>query len=121
VSETNPLQLARALLTALLFQGVLFAVHIAREFWAASGVFTSAALLGLTDVDALTASMTRDVATTLSAEAAATGVALGVLTNTAMKLGLSLVFGSRRFKLIAGSALALMFVALAALLALRQF
>jgi uncharacterized membrane protein (DUF4010 family) len=120
VSDTNPLQLARALVTALLFQGVLFAVHIAREFWAASGVFTSAAILGLTDVDALTVSMTRDVATTLSPEVAATGVAIGVLTNTAMKLGLSLVFGSRRFKLIAGGALALMFVALAALLALRH-
>ena len=34
-------------------------VHLAREMWGQSGVLTSAAILGLTDVDALTVSMAR--------------------------------------------------------------
>jgi uncharacterized membrane protein (DUF4010 family) len=58
-SPHNPLQLAAALQMAVLFQAVLMVVHGARELWGTSGVFTSAAVLGLTDVDALTISMAR--------------------------------------------------------------
>ncbi len=97
---------------ALLFQAVLMAVHLAGEAWGQSGVLTSAAVLGLTDVDALTVSMARGVAQTVSPAVAATAIAVGVLANTAMKLGLALFFGSRRFRAIAGGALALMLVAI---------
>jgi uncharacterized membrane protein (DUF4010 family) len=62
VSQHNPLQLSAALQMAALFQVVLMAVYAARALWGTSGVFTSAAVLGLTDVDALTVSMARDVA-----------------------------------------------------------
>jgi uncharacterized membrane protein (DUF4010 family) len=116
-SQPNPLRLADALQMAALFQIVLMAVYVARESWGASGVFTSAAVLGLTDVDALTLSMAREVAYTISPAVAATAIAIGVLTNTAMKLGLALVFGSTRFRIIAGGALLLMLVALGAALA----
>ena len=120
VTPQNPLQLTQALQMALLFQGVLMAVHLTHEIWGASGVMTSAAVLGLTDVDALTLSMTREVARSVSPAAAATGIAIGVLTNTGMKLTLALSLGSRRFRIVAGGALALMFAALAVgLVALR--
>jgi uncharacterized membrane protein (DUF4010 family) len=108
----NPLQLSRALQMAILFQGVLMAVYLARETWGESGVFTSAAILGLTDVDALTVSMARGVAQTVSPAVAATAIAIGVLANTAMKLSLALFFGSRTFRTIAGGALALMLLAI---------
>lgn len=117
VPQRNPLQLAGALQMAVLFQAVLMAVHLARSLWGSSGVFTSAAVLGLTDVDALTISMAREVAPTASAAVAATAIAIGVLANTAMKLAAALLLGSRRFKLIAGGALAAMLVALAGALA----
>jgi uncharacterized membrane protein (DUF4010 family) len=115
----NPLQLKAALQMAVLFQTVLMAVHAARRIWGASGIFTSAAILGLTDVDALTLSMTRDVAQTVSPAIAAAAIATGILANTTMKLGLALFFGTPRFRLIAGGALAAMLVALAAALAWR--
>jgi uncharacterized membrane protein (DUF4010 family) len=121
VVQGNPLQLIGALQMAALFQAVLMAVYIARDVWGQSGVFTSAAILGLTDVDALTVSMAREIGKSVSPEVAATGIAVGVLTNTAMKLGLALVFGSRTFALIAGGALLLMLGSLAAALALYQF
>jgi uncharacterized membrane protein (DUF4010 family) len=114
VSMRNPLQLAGALQMAVLFQVVLLVVHIAREAWGTSGVLTTAAILGLTDVDALTVSMTRDVAQTVSQAIAATAIAVGVLANTGMKLGLAVFFGSPRFRALAGGALALMFLALGA-------
>jgi uncharacterized membrane protein (DUF4010 family) len=119
VPQSHPLQLTAALQMAALFQGVLMMVFIAREMAGTSGVLTSAAMLGLTDVDALTVSMVRDVATTLSPAVAATGIAIGVLTNTMMKLGLALFFGDRTFKLIAGGALASMLVAQGAAVAFQ--
>jgi uncharacterized membrane protein (DUF4010 family) len=112
----NPLQLQAALQMAVLFQAVLMAVHLVGNVWGQSGVFTSAAVLGLTDVDALTMSMARDVATTGSPAIAATAIAVGVLANTAMKLGLGILFGAARFRVIAGGALALMLVAIGAAL-----
>jgi uncharacterized membrane protein (DUF4010 family) len=112
--QQNPLQLFAALKMAVLFQAVLMTVHAARELWGESGVFTSAAALGLTDVDALTVSMAREVARTVSPAVAATAIAIGILANTAMKLGIALILGSRSFRMLAGGALALMLVVLAA-------
>ena len=108
----NPLQLAAALQMAVLFQAVLMAVYLAREVAGESGVLTTAAVLGLTDVDALTVSMAKGVAQAMSPAVAATAIAVGVLSNTAMKLGLALVFGSAGFRAIAGGALAMMLVVL---------
>jgi uncharacterized membrane protein (DUF4010 family) len=104
---------------AALFQGVLFGVYAARQMWGASGIFASAALLGLTDVDALTVSMTRDVAQHLSVTIGAAAIAIGVLSNTTMKLGMALVLGSGRFRMIASSALAAMLAAGAIVLAVQ--
>jgi uncharacterized membrane protein (DUF4010 family) len=120
VSVRNPLQLAAALQMAVLFQAVLMAVHFVGNVWGQSGVFTSAAVLGLTDVDALTVSMTRGVAATASPAVAGTAIAVGVLANTAMKLGLAIFFGAPRFRAIAGGSLALMFVTTGAALLFLQ-
>lgn len=115
----NPLQLGAALQMALLFQSVLMLVYAAREGWGTSGVFTSAAVLGLTDVDALTISMARDVAQAVSPAVAAAAIAIGVFSNTAMKLGLAVSLGSAQFRLVAGGALAMMLAALGVTLAFR--
>lgn len=116
LAQQNPLQLGAALQMAALFQGVLMAVHAARDTWGQSGVLTSAAVLGLTDVDALTVSMTRGIAQSASPEIAATAIAVGILANTGMKLGLALLFGTARFRTIAGGALVLMLIGIAAAL-----
>ena len=112
VPVRNPLQLGAALQMAILFQAVLMAVHLVGNVWGQSGVLTSAAVLGLTDVDALTVSMARGVAATDSPAVAATAIAVGVLANTAMKLGLAVFFGAPGFRIIAGGALMLMLVAI---------
>lgn len=79
---------------------------------------TSAAILGLTDVDALTVSMARGVAKTVSSAVAAQAIASGVLANTALKLGVALFFGSARFGTIVGGTLVLMILTAAAALVL---
>lgn len=114
VEERNPLQLSAALQMAGLFQIVLVIVSLARARWGAAGVLTTAAVLGLTDVDALTVSMARNVALTVSLKTAALAIAVGILANTAVKLGVALFVGSPAFRLIAGGALLLMAAATAA-------
>jgi uncharacterized membrane protein (DUF4010 family) len=109
----NPLQLVPALQTAALFQVVLVSVHVIRQWWGASGVVVTAGVLGLTDVDALTVSMTREVAGALSPETAALGITVGVLANTVMKLVVTLALGERRFVVRAGGMLLLQLTALA--------
>lgn len=121
MTQQNPLQLASALQMAVLFQAVLMVVYVARERWGESGIYASAALAGLTDADALTISMARDVAFAISPAVAAIGIAIGVLTNTGVKLILALVLGSPAFRWITGGALALMLAALGAALALAGF
>jgi uncharacterized membrane protein (DUF4010 family) len=56
---SNPLQLSAAVQMALLFQAVIMVVGLARARWGQAGMFSTAAVLGLTDVDALTVSMWR--------------------------------------------------------------
>ena len=116
--EDNPLQLLEALRMAALFQLVLMAVYFVSHTWGDAGVLTTAALLGLTDVDALTMSMARGMSDGLSLELAARAIAIGVAANTALKLALALVFSAGSFRSIAGGTLAAMLCAGLAWLAL---
>jgi uncharacterized membrane protein (DUF4010 family) len=113
----NPLQLVDALRMAALFQIVLMAVHLANRMWGASGVLTTAAVLGLTDVDALTMSMARGMSSAAPLELAARAIAIGVAANTALKLAVALVFSAGWFRGIAGGTLAAMLCAAVAWLA----
>jgi uncharacterized membrane protein (DUF4010 family) len=107
-ARRNPLQLSHALQMAVLFQIVLMAVHVARGLWGEIGIYASAAVLGLTDVDALTLSMARGVGGSGSLDVAAAAIAIGVLTNTALKALIAILFGTPAFRGIAAGTLAAM-------------
>jgi uncharacterized membrane protein (DUF4010 family) len=113
----NPLQLRAALEMAIMFQVVLFGVHLAREFLGARGVLISGFVLGLTDMDALTISMARSAASGVSVELAARAIAIGIVANTLLKVVIALVVGRGRFARDAAIPLAAMGVALGVMLA----
>lgn len=81
----NPLALGASLRMALLFQVVLYAVAWSRSRFGAAGVLGSAALLGLTDMDALTLSMARQT----EVEIAAKALGIGLLANNALKTAIA--------------------------------
>jgi uncharacterized membrane protein (DUF4010 family) len=110
--ERNPLGLGSAIKMVLAFQGVLLAVPAAERLWGSAGVLGSAALLGLTDMDALTYSMAR-LGMTGEAPLAAQAIAVGLLSNTILKLGLVLVVGSAGFRRVAGPGLLALGITLA--------
>ena len=101
----NPLQLRDAIAMALLFQVVLFAVFYLRQWIGEGGLMAGGFVLGLTDVDALTLSMTRSVQTGTTIVAAGRAIATGVIANSLLKAVIAAAAGSGRFRWRAGGSL----------------
>jgi uncharacterized membrane protein (DUF4010 family) len=109
----NPLQVGPALRMAVTFQIVLFGVTLVRQWFGTTGLLASGAFLGVTDVDALTISMTKSATTGVDPHIAAEAIAVGILVNCVMKTALALALGTRKFGRWAGPAIAAMGVAIA--------
>lgn len=107
-SARNPLHLGTAILLAAGFQAVLMLMVFVRDHFGAVGVLTSAGLLGLTDMDALTLSMSRMAEDHDLVDLAALAMAVGVIANTSLKLTVSLVLGAAAFRRRAGAGLVLL-------------
>jgi uncharacterized membrane protein (DUF4010 family) len=108
---TNPLQFWASLQITVLFQLVLYAVYWMGRRWGAQGLFVSGAVLGLTDVDALTLSMARG-GHGETWQVAARALAIGILSNTLLKGVVSLAVGKGRYRWLAGGGLAILAAAL---------
>jgi uncharacterized membrane protein (DUF4010 family) len=108
----NPLELRAALQMAVLFQFVLFGVAFAESRFGTAGLYGSAAVLGLSDVDALTVSMAQRAAADTPAAIAAAALTVGILTNTLVKTAIALVVGRGPFRWMATAGLGLLAVAL---------
>lgn len=94
----NPLGLWQAIQMAIAFQVVLLGLAWIQNTVGTPGVLMTAFVLGLTDVDALTLSMSRMGADAALRQLAATAIAVGVLANTLLKLTLTIALGSRAFQ-----------------------
>jgi uncharacterized membrane protein (DUF4010 family) len=114
--EANPLRLLAAIRMAVAFQIAIIVLAWVRDTWGTAGLFATSAALGLTDMDALTVSMSRPEAN-LGASMAARAIAIGILANTLMKLVLVVTIGRSAYRrraalglasLAAGSAIGLM-------------
>ena len=93
----NPFSLTQAAKFAAFFAVVLLAVKIVEEHFPPGGLYVVAALAGLTDVDAITLSMS-EFAKSGEARIAVIGIVVAALANTLVKSGMAFA--------IAGSALA---------------
>lgn len=109
----NPLQFWSSLQMAAVFQIVLYVVHWLEGRFGNSGLLVSGAILGFTDVDALTISMARGLETT-DWNVAAQALCIGILSNTLLKAIIAMALGAGRFRLYALAGLAGMGIALGA-------
>src|SRR5262249_237562 len=114
---SNPLQFTSALQMAVLFQIVLFGVRWAQSSWGQTGLFVSATILGLTDMDALVISMSKSAVPQLLPATVALAIMIGVLANTVLKLILGMVVGEGRFRRIVGLGLSVVAIACAVVIA----
>lgn len=106
----NPLQLTAALQMALVFVGVMLLVNVVQDSFGQAGVLTTAAVLGSTDVDALTLSIVREVAPQAPGTAVL-ALAIGVTANTTLKTIIAVALGAPAFRRLVGATLAAMVAA----------
>jgi len=93
---TNPFQLRPALFFGAVFAVVLLVSESAHSLLGESGVYVTAFVSGLADVDAITLTLSRLAADgTISNHVAATGIVIGAIANTIVKAGLAWVIGTR--------------------------
>jgi uncharacterized membrane protein (DUF4010 family) len=92
----------------LAFQVVLMAIHVVERAFGSGGVLWSAAVVGLTDVDAITVAMARLGERPEMFGTAAKAIAIAVLANTALKLGVTVVLGAPAFRRVASVGLGLL-------------
>ncbi|MBR9979074.1 MAG: DUF4010 domain-containing protein, partial [Bacteroidetes bacterium] len=90
----NPFELKSAIQFGLIFAVILFASKAAELYLGDGGVYLTAALAGLTDVDAITLSMANLSRTTLSEHTAAVAILIAAVSNTLVKAGMTVVLGA---------------------------
>jgi len=96
----NPFELGPALRFAGLLVLILFLVEGGRRLLGDTGVYLVASLSGLTDVDAITLSLSNSAQADLSEVVAVRGIFLAALSNSLVKAGLVLFIGGRALALL---------------------
>lgn len=91
----NPFELGSALRFAGLLVVILFLVEAGQRLLGDTGVYLVSLLSGLTDVDAITLSLSSSAHTDLSQSVAVRGIFLAALSNSLVKAGLVLAIGGR--------------------------
>ncbi len=88
----NPLSFKTAVGFGLLYGLVVLLAHLTQEHFGSGGLLTLASLSGLTDVDAITLTITKMLQHELTVTLAAQAILVACISNTLLKLGLGLVF-----------------------------
>lgn len=105
---STPFSLTQAIKFGLLYAAILLLVTIVGDVWGGgAGLLLVAALAGSTDVDAITLSMSQYAQDGGGMGIAAAAIVIASLTNTAVKGGMALAFGSAAYRrrLVAGMAI----------------
>lgn len=99
---SNPFQLGQALKLGLLFAAVRLVSAAAHDFFGDTGLYVSALLAGLTDVDAITISVAQmhKAGDKIGTGTAVFAITLAAISNTLTKGGIALVLGGQKVGLI---------------------
>lgn len=89
----NPLALATAVMFGVILAVVLLGTHYLRNWLGTGGIYAAAAMSGVTDVDALTISVSRLVGGEILAANGAIAIFIAASVNTTVKGGISFFVG----------------------------
>ncbi len=92
----NPLELSEALKLGLLFGLILGSIGFFQGRFGDTGVYVVSALSGLTDVDAITLSLSKLAGSKISQITALYGIIIATGVNSLVKLGIVFVLGGRK-------------------------
>ncbi len=94
----NPLNLRTALIFAVLYASILFIINFSNDHIGSSGIYLTTAIASLTDVNAITISLTKLVGDTLTLKTGLNAIILATLCNTIIKIGIALWAGSKELR-----------------------
>src|SRR6185369_7895198 len=97
IAVSTPFSLTQAVKFGLLFAVILLLVKIVGGLGRQEGLYLVAGLAGLTDVDAITLSMSQ-YARGGSSQIATIAIIIATLTNTAVKAGMAVMIGSADYR-----------------------
>ncbi len=93
----NPLKIKTALIFAFIFAIVILASERANSLFGTTGVYLTAFISGLADVDAITLSLSKISSEgTISNQVATTGIVLAAISNTMVKVSLTWILGTKK-------------------------
>jgi uncharacterized membrane protein (DUF4010 family) len=103
----NPLNLLNAIGFAALFIAIMLAVYFADKWLGNAGLLISGIISGFADVDAINISMSKFALSSSKVNIAVLTIVAAVLSNTAVKTGISIFKGSKDLRKSAGLAFAI--------------
>ena len=94
----EPLNLREAVFFGFLYTGILLLVSYANSQFGTKGIYISSAIAALTDIDAITISMSKLAGDSVSMLTAQNAILLATLCNTIVKIGIALWAGSKEIR-----------------------
>ncbi|UCH25127.1 MAG: MgtC/SapB family protein [Trueperaceae bacterium] len=106
IQLTNPFELRPALQFAALFVLILLLTRAADEFFGQEGLYLAIVLAGVTQLDAVTLSLGKQIGGGLDYHVASKSLAIAIASNNVFKAALALAIGSRPFgRIVTGTLL----------------
>jgi uncharacterized membrane protein (DUF4010 family) len=94
----KPLNLKGALVFGVLYMVIIFAVAYANSVFGESGIYLASGIAGLSDVDAITISVSKLALGSISSVSAQNAILIATLSNTLVKIGISVWAGSQELR-----------------------
>ncbi|MFZ2283763.1 MAG: MgtC/SapB family protein [Lutibacter sp.] len=94
----DPLNIKNAVFFGIFYMGILLLVSYANHTYGTKGIYVSSAISALTDIDAITISVSKLGGTTMNLLIAQNAILLATLSNTVVKIGIAVFTGSRPLK-----------------------
>ena len=94
----DPLNIKNAVFFGIFYVGILLLVSYANHTYGTKGIYVSSAISALTDIDAISISVSKLGGTTMNILLAQNAILIATLSNTVVKIGIALFIGSTQLK-----------------------
>lgn len=94
VKKGKPLDLKGAFVFGIIFVAITLIVSYSNDVFGASGIFLSSAIAGLSDIDAITISVSKLAGGSIDLDLASKSVLIATISNTLVKMGIGVWAGS---------------------------
>ncbi len=94
----KPLNLSGALLFGVIFTAILFLVAFTNDYFGKQGIYFTSGVAGLTDVDAITISVSKLANDNITLFSAQNAILIATISNTLLKFGIALWTGSKEIR-----------------------